>query len=94
MGGQRQASASLPPGKTRYPFYMRFGGPQVWPGRVRNSRLHRDSISGLSSPWRVAIMTTQPRPSYDSAAVTDNDDDDNNNNNNSNNNTTTTEKRR
>ena len=26
-GGQRHASAALPPGMTRYPFYRRLGGP-------------------------------------------------------------------
>ena len=62
-------------------------GPKVGLDECGNSRLHRDSISGLSSPWRVAIMTTLPRLSCDSAAAdNDNDDDDNNNNNNNNNN--------
>jgi len=27
-----------------------------------NSRLHRDSIPGPSSPWRVAILTELSRP--------------------------------
>jgi hypothetical protein len=27
-GGQHHAPAALPPGKTRYPFYRRLGGPQ------------------------------------------------------------------
>jgi hypothetical protein len=27
-GGQQHAPAALPPGKTRYPFYRRLGGPQ------------------------------------------------------------------
>jgi hypothetical protein len=27
VGGQRHASAALPPGKTRYPLYRRLGGP-------------------------------------------------------------------
>jgi len=26
----------LPPGKTRYPFYRRLGGPQAWSGWVEN----------------------------------------------------------
>ena len=32
--GQRHAPAALPPGETRYPLYMRLGGPQVpvWTG--------------------------------------------------------------
>jgi len=28
VGGQRHAPAALPPGKTRYPLYMRLGGLQ------------------------------------------------------------------
>ena len=28
VGGQRHAPAALPPGKTRYPFCRRLGGPQ------------------------------------------------------------------
>jgi hypothetical protein len=35
MYGQRHASAALPPGKSRYPFYSRVGGPQGRSGRVR-----------------------------------------------------------
>ena len=35
MGGQRHASAALPPGKSRYPFYRRLGGPQGRSGRLR-----------------------------------------------------------
>jgi hypothetical protein len=35
VGGQRHASAALPPGKTRYPLYRRLGGPQARSGRVR-----------------------------------------------------------
>ena len=35
MGGQRHASAALPPGKTQYPLYTRLGGPQSWSGRMR-----------------------------------------------------------
>jgi len=34
-GGQRHGLAALPPGKTRYPLYMRLGGPQGRSGRVR-----------------------------------------------------------
>jgi len=33
-GGQRHASATLPPGKTRYALYRRLGGPQGRSGRV------------------------------------------------------------
>ena len=35
VGGQRHAPAALPPGKTRYPFYRRLGGPQGRSGQVR-----------------------------------------------------------
>ena len=35
VGGQRHAPAALPPGKTRYIFYRRLGGPQGRSGRVR-----------------------------------------------------------
>ena len=34
VGGQRQAPAALPPGKTRYPSYKRLGGPPARSGRV------------------------------------------------------------
>jgi hypothetical protein len=34
VGGQRHAPAALPPGKTRYPMYMRLDGPQGRSGRV------------------------------------------------------------
>jgi hypothetical protein len=34
VGGQRHASAALPPGKNRYPLYRRLGGPQGRSGRV------------------------------------------------------------
>jgi hypothetical protein len=35
VGGQRHASAALPPEKTRYPLYRRLDGPQRRSGRVR-----------------------------------------------------------
>jgi len=35
VGGQRQAPAALPPGKTRYTLYRRLDGPQSRSGRVR-----------------------------------------------------------
>jgi len=38
-GGEWSASRpghTLPPGKTRYPFYRRLGGPQGWSGRAEN----------------------------------------------------------
>ena len=50
MGGQRHASAALPPGKTRYPLYRRLGGPQSQPGRVRK----------ISPPPEFDPRTVQP----------------------------------
>jgi hypothetical protein len=35
VGGQRNAPAALPPGKTRYPLYRRLGGSQGRAGRLR-----------------------------------------------------------
>jgi hypothetical protein len=35
VGGQRQAPATLPPGKTQYPLCVRLGEPQDRSGRVR-----------------------------------------------------------
>jgi len=37
IGGQRHASAALPPGNSLYPLYRRLGGPQVRSGRVRKN---------------------------------------------------------
>jgi hypothetical protein len=34
VGGQRHASAALPPGETRYPWYRIMGGPQCRSGLV------------------------------------------------------------
>ena len=50
MSGQQHAPAALyPPGKTRYPFYRRLGGPQGWSGRVENL-----------VPTRIRSRTVQP----------------------------------
>ena len=46
-GGEWSAARpgrTLPPGKNRYPFHRRLGGPQGRCGRAGKSRLHRDSI--------------------------------------------------
>ena len=46
-GGEWSAArpgSTLPPGKTRYPFYRRLCGPQGRSGRAEKSRPHRDSI--------------------------------------------------
>jgi hypothetical protein len=37
VGGQRHASAALPPGKTRYALYRRLGGIQGRSGQVRQT---------------------------------------------------------
>ena len=50
VGGQHQAPAALPPGKTRYPLYRRLGGPQGRSGRVRK----------ISSPPGFDPRTFQP----------------------------------
>ena len=59
-GSASRPSSTLPPGKTRYPFYRRLSGPQGRSGLVRKISPHRDSIPGPSSP--VAIPTTLPGP--------------------------------
>jgi hypothetical protein len=46
VGGQRQAPAALPPGKTRYPLYSMLGGPQGRSGRVRKNL----TPTGIRSP--------------------------------------------
>jgi len=61
-GGEWSAARScrtLPPGKTRYPFYRRLGGPQGRSGRAEKSRPHRDSI-----PDRPARSQSLYRLSY------------------------------
>ena len=50
MGGQRHASAALPPEKTRYPLYRRLGGSQGRSGRMRK----------ISSPPGFNPQTVQP----------------------------------
>jgi hypothetical protein len=37
VGGQRHATAALPPGKTQYPLSRRLGGPQGPSGQVRKT---------------------------------------------------------
>jgi len=60
VGGQRHSA--LLPGMTRYLFYRKVGGTRAGMDRCGKSRPHRDSIPGPSSPYRVAIPTTLPRP--------------------------------
>jgi hypothetical protein len=50
VGGQRHASAALPPVQTRYPLYRRLGGPQGRSGRVRK----------ISPPPEFDPRTVQP----------------------------------
>jgi len=52
VGGQSNAPAALPPGKTRYPLYRRRRGPH---GQCGKSRHHRDSIHG--PPARSVSLT-------------------------------------
>ena len=55
---------TLPPGKTRYPFYRRLGGPQGRSGRAEKSRPHRDTIPGPSSPVAQSLYR-QSYPAHD-----------------------------
>jgi len=50
VGGQYHAPAALPPGKTRYPFYRRLGGPQDRSGQVQKI----SPPIGIRSPDRPA----------------------------------------
>ena len=50
VGGQHHDPAVLPPGKTRYPMYMRVGGTRSRSGQVRKTSSQRDSICRPSSP--------------------------------------------
>jgi len=62
-GGEWSAARpgrTLTPGKTRYPFYRRLGGPQGRSGREEKSRPHRDSIPDRPARSSVAIPTELP----------------------------------
>ena len=64
-GGEWSAARSgrtLPPGKTRYPFYRSLGGPQALSGRAEN--LIPTGIRSPDLPARssVAIPTELPGP--------------------------------
>jgi len=66
-GGEWSAARpgrTLPPGKTRYPFYRRLGGlpGPDWTGG--KSRPHRDSIPDRPARSSVAIPTELPGPQY------------------------------
>jgi len=61
-GGEWSATRpgrTLPPGKKRYPFYRKLGGPQGRSGRAEKSRPYLDSI-----PDRPARSQSLYRLSY------------------------------
>jgi len=62
VGGQCHAPAALTPGKNRCLLYKSLVGPQGRSGWVRKISPPSDSISGLSSPLRVAIPSALSRP--------------------------------
>jgi len=53
---------TLPPRKTRYPFYRRLGGPQGRSGQVQKISSPPGFDPGPSSPLSVAILTELPGP--------------------------------
>ena len=62
-GGEWSAARpgrTSPPGKTRYPFYSRLGGPQGWPGRAEKSLPHWNSIPDLPARRSVTTPTELP----------------------------------
>jgi len=62
---------TLPPGKTRYPFYRRLGGPQGRSGRGRKSRPHRHSIP--HRPARSQSLYRLSRPAHHMIYISCND---------------------
>jgi len=52
---------TLPPGKTRYPFYRRLGGTQGRSGQAENL-VATEIDPGPSSPLSVAVPTELPGP--------------------------------
>jgi len=64
-GGEGSAALTgrtLLPGKTRYPFYRRLGGPQGRSGRAEKSRPNQDSIPDRPARSTVATPTALPGP--------------------------------
>jgi hypothetical protein len=62
-GGEWSAARpdrTLSPGKTRYPFYRRLGGPQDRSGRAENLAPPTGFDPGPSSPYSYAIPTELP----------------------------------
>jgi hypothetical protein len=65
LGGQRHATAALPPVKTRYPLYWRLGGPQGQSGRVRKVSLSPgfdprtvQPVASRYTDWAIAAPQT------------------------------------
>ena len=55
-------SSILSPGKNRYTFFWRLGGPQGRSGRAEKPRPRRDSIPDRPARSSVAIPTELPGP--------------------------------
>ena len=68
VGGQHNAPAALPPGKTRYPLYRRLSGPQDRSGRVCkiSSPLGFDPQTGHSISSRLPINYAQENTRHSS----------------------------
>jgi len=57
VGGQRHASAALPPGKRPpVPLYRRLGGPQDRSGKVRKILPHRELYTDYVKPTPLIIL--------------------------------------
>ena len=56
---------TLSPGKTRYPFYRRLGGPQGRSGRAKKSRPHRDSIPDRPARRQSLYGLSYPAHTWD-----------------------------
>ena len=54
VGGQHHALAALPPQKTRYPLYMRLGGPQS-----RSEQVRKISSPMGFDPWTVQSVASR-----------------------------------
>jgi len=69
-GGEWSAARpgrTLPPEKTRYPFYKRLGGPQGRSGRMENLVPHRDSIP--DRPARSHLLYRLDFPAHTSLSI-------------------------
>jgi hypothetical protein len=68
MDGQCHGPAVLPPGKTRYPLYMRLGGPQGRSGRVRKTSpkpgLNPGTVQPLASRYTDCAIPSHDRILY------------------------------